>query len=176
MDLGLSGPKAVVLGVSQGLGLAIAHRPAEEGAHVVLAARNAGKFDVAVAEIRADGEIAMALPLDLADPASVAAALANPMLAGADILVLNGGGPAAGPVAAADSEAWKTGFDNMVAGPVRIATALLSGMRERGWGRGLYILSSGVVQPIPSLGLSNGLRTAVASWAKILSAKVQSTG
>jgi 3-oxoacyl-[acyl-carrier protein] reductase len=64
----------------------------------------------------------------------------------------------------------------MVNAPMQIAAGLLPGMRQRKWGRIVNILSSGVVQPIPNLGISNTLRMSLVGWAKTLSGEVASDG
>jgi 3-oxoacyl-[acyl-carrier protein] reductase len=70
----LEGKVALVTGASRGIGRAIARALAAEGATVVLGARDEGKLTDAVAEIGATGGKALALPLDVADRASVEAA------------------------------------------------------------------------------------------------------
>jgi 3-oxoacyl-[acyl-carrier protein] reductase len=49
-------------------------------------------------------------------------------------------------------------------------------MRQRGWGRVMTVVSSGVVQPIPILGISNTLRNALVTWSKTLAAEVARDG
>jgi 3-oxoacyl-[acyl-carrier protein] reductase len=49
-------------------------------------------------------------------------------------------------------------------------------MRERGWGRILTIASSGVVQPIPNLVISNALRSSIVGWSKTLASEVAKEG
>jgi 3-oxoacyl-[acyl-carrier protein] reductase len=49
-------------------------------------------------------------------------------------------------------------------------------MRRRGWGRILTSTSSGAVVPIPQLGISNALRTALHGWSKTLAAEVAGDG
>jgi len=52
----------------------------------------------------------------------------------------------------------------------------LPGMRQRAFGRIILVVSSGVIQPIPNLGVSNAIRAALIGWAKTLSAEVASDG
>jgi 3-oxoacyl-[acyl-carrier protein] reductase len=62
---------ALVTGASQGIGRATAIEIAEAGAKVAVAARNAEKLASLVAEIDRDGNEALAIPMDVADPAQV---------------------------------------------------------------------------------------------------------
>jgi 3-oxoacyl-[acyl-carrier protein] reductase len=67
---------ALVTGASQGIGRAIALAFAQSGAKVAVAARQVGKLEDLVKEIEATGGEALAVPLDVADPAQVKAAFA----------------------------------------------------------------------------------------------------
>lgn len=71
----LAGKVVLVTGASRGIGRAAALLFAAEGARVVLAARSAEALERLVAEISDAGGTAHAVPLDLADPASVRAAV-----------------------------------------------------------------------------------------------------
>ena len=71
----LAGKVVFITGASRGIGAAAALLFAQEGAAVVLAARSGGALDQVVAKIRADGGTADAVTMDLADPASVRAAV-----------------------------------------------------------------------------------------------------
>jgi NAD(P)-dependent dehydrogenase (short-subunit alcohol dehydrogenase family) len=71
----LSEKVVLVTGASRGIGAAAARLFAAEGAAVVLGARSAGALDAVVADIRAAGGTADAVPLDLADDASIRAAV-----------------------------------------------------------------------------------------------------
>jgi NAD(P)-dependent dehydrogenase (short-subunit alcohol dehydrogenase family) len=63
----LDGKRALVTGGGRGIGLAAASALAAAGAHVTLAARTTSEIEAAAAAIRARGEKAEALPLDVTD-------------------------------------------------------------------------------------------------------------
>ncbi|MCO5732217.1 SDR family oxidoreductase [Rhizobium sp. SSA_523] len=169
MDLKLSGKTALVLGASRGLGAAIAKALAAEGVIVYAAARNTSSIT----------ETATMKPVqvDLADAASVEALIASlGQQGGVDILVNNTGGPKAGPAQGQGRDAWESAFHMMATSIFSITDAVLPMMIERKWGRILTIGSSGVVQPIANLALSNGVRAAIAGWSKTLASEVARHG
>jgi NAD(P)-dependent dehydrogenase (short-subunit alcohol dehydrogenase family) len=71
----LAGKIVFITGASRGIGAAAARLFAREGAAVVIAARDTDALDRIVTEIRADGGIADAVAMDLADTASIRAAV-----------------------------------------------------------------------------------------------------
>ncbi|RUM96014.1 SDR family oxidoreductase [Pseudaminobacter arsenicus] len=178
MDLGIRGRKALVLGGTQGLGHGIARAVAAEGVSVLIVGRNLERVQTVAAELaKSTGALVQGHAADLADPLAAAdIAAAADRFGEVDILVNNGGGPAPGPVTAVDSGAWRKAFDTMVVSLVDLTNALLPGMRKRQWGRVLTIVSSGVEQPIPYLGVSNALRLSLRGWSKSLSNEVARDG
>jgi 3-oxoacyl-[acyl-carrier protein] reductase len=177
VDLGLKDRRALVLGSTRGIGRGIAEVLAAEGASVAVCGRSRSE-SVAAGIAERSGTTARGYALDLADSASVSALIdsVSKDFGGIDLLLLNGGGPPPGGVAGLDGAVWQAQFRPMFLSQVAIANAFLPGMRERHFGRILVTSSSGAVQPIPSLGISNTLRGALLSWAKTLSAEVAADG
>jgi 3-oxoacyl-[acyl-carrier protein] reductase len=179
MDLKLTGKRAVVTASSRGLGLGIAAALAREGAHVLLGGRTEERLAKATAEINARGQgQAHYFVADLAH-AEAAEAIHDAALkamGGIDILVNNTGGPPLAAMAETPLEVLRGQFDAMVMRVIELSCLCLPGMRQAGWGRILTVASSGVVQPIPNLGLSNTLRSALVGWSKTLAGEVGRDG
>ncbi len=179
MDLGLSDKRALVLGGTRGLGRGIADALAAEGASIALSGRDGETVKAVAAEIaERHGVAAHGFAADLADPAAVAAMCQDvaAALGGIDCLLLNSGGPPPGPLGATATETWTAQFRAMALSLFDVANAFLPGMRERGWGRILVTASSGSVQPIANLGVSNVLRAGLAAWVKTLSNELGGAG
>lgn len=174
MNLELKGRTALVMGSSRGLGRACAEALAREGAHVILTGRQEATLQPACDAIRASGGSASLCVVDFQNLENVIAALST--VSDVDIVVTNCGGPPPGPIATVDIGSLGRHFDAMVRVPVAVASTYLPGMRERGFGRILNIVSSGVIQPIANLGLSNMMRPAIVGWAKTLAAEVAADG
>jgi 3-oxoacyl-[acyl-carrier protein] reductase len=125
MDLGLQGLKAVVTGGTKGIGRAIAHTLAAEGAHVALCARNAEEVAATVAAFQAEfaGQTITGSVVDVADGPALAAwvqASAQAM-GGLDIVVAN----VSALAIAADDAAWQRGFEVDMMGTVRLVNAAM---------------------------------------------------
>jgi len=73
----LDGRVSLVTGASRGIGRAIVRLLAAEGAHVVLAARDAARLEDSLADVRAGGGSGEALSIDVADRGSVERAVAR---------------------------------------------------------------------------------------------------
>lgn len=175
MDLGLEGRRALVMGGGRGIARGIAESLSAEGAEVAIAGRNGGALREAAAEIKERTGRSPAIRTCDLENADDIRSLADSVRA-VDILVNNCGGPPAGPIAEVPDEDWLRYFESIFLGTVRLTRALLPDMRERGFGRVLTIVSSGVVQPIPNLGISNALRMAVVGWSKTLAGEVATHG
>jgi 3-oxoacyl-[acyl-carrier protein] reductase len=178
MDLGIRGKLALVTGASQGIGRAVAHGLAAEGAKVVLSARGEGALAGAVEEIRLAGGEAFGLSADVSKAEEVEDLMKRLRHYHGDpaILVINAGGPPSGLAAELDDEAWARGFELTLMSAVRLARGVLPAMREKGWGRIINITSLSVREPVARLALSNTLRAGVTGFAKTLANEVALDG
>jgi 3-oxoacyl-[acyl-carrier protein] reductase len=178
MDLGIKGKTALVLGAGGGLGSAIAVTLAREGANVAIADIQPDALEPVRLQIEATGAKALALAWDLGDLSVIDARVARieAELGAIDILVNNTGGPPPTPVSGQSAEAWTSHFQAMVLSVIGITDRVLPGMRKRRWGRIVTSTSSGVVAPIPNLGLSNALRLSLVGWSKTLAREVGRDG
>lgn len=176
MDLGISGCTALVLGGGGGLGGAIARSLAGEGVHVAVADIDGGAAQATAAAV--SGVQSLPLEWDLADLSCIddRVRTVERELGPVDILVNNTGGPPPTPVAGQDAAVWQQHFGAMVLPVIAITDRVLPGMCQRGWGRVITSTSSGVVAPIPNLGISNALRISLVGWSKTLAKEVGPKG
>lgn len=178
MDLGLAGRTALVLGGGGGLGSAIAVALAREGARVAVADINESAAAATVRTIEQAGAQALALAWDLGDLSIVDARIAaiEARFGPVDVLVNNTGGPPPTPAAGQTPELWVKHFQAMVLSVISITDRVLPAMRSCKWGRIVTSASSGVVAPIPNLGISNALRLSLVGWSKTLAREVARDG
>lgn len=198
MDISLIGKRALVCGSTQGIGRAAAIELASLGASVTLVARNPEKLEQVCRElpVRRDvaehsgkaaggagsgGQVHRWFAADFSEPSNVQEAirteLAHQSAAGPYVILVNNtGGPAGGPVAEAQAEAFVAAFRSHVVCNQLLVQALLPGMKAAGYGRIINIISTSVKAPIPGLGVSNTIRAAVANWAKTLSTELAPFG
>ncbi|WP_210493742.1 SDR family NAD(P)-dependent oxidoreductase [Patulibacter sp. SYSU D01012] len=158
----MSRPVAVVTGASGGIGEATARRLAAEGFEVVLGARRLERVQAIAAEI--DGR---ALPLDVTDPASVAAFAAE--IPACEVLVNNAGGAlGTDPVLGADEDGWRWMYEANVLGVVRVTKALVDRLEASGDGRIVVIGSIAGFEIYPGGGGYIAAKHAVSAVAKTL--------
>ncbi len=174
MNISLQHRHALICGSTQGIGLAVAQEMASSGANCILLARNEEKLRQAVKELpAAAGQHHRYTVADFSDTEAVARA-AQEIVASSvvDILVNNTGGPKAGEITEAEAGAFEDAFRQHVINNQQLATAVLPGMKNSGYGRLINIVSTSVKTPLPNLGVSNTIRAAVAAWAKTLANEV----
>lgn len=171
MDLGIKGKTALVLGAGGGLGSAIAEALASEGVNLALADMNTEALEATRQRVEVKGVSAIAIKWNLGDIDSIDQHVSHieSHLGEVDILVNNTGGPPPSPASGQEAELWQKHFNDMVLSVIGITDRVLPGMRKKSWGRVITSTSSGVISPIPNLGLSNALRSTLLGWSKTLS-------
>lgn len=174
MDLGIKGCTALVLGAGGGLGGAIAKALAREGVTLAIADIDGAALEATGAAITAAGGSAQTFVWDMAQASGPDSRIGDILSAtgGIDILVNNTGGPPPSAVAGVSADDWMRHFRAMTLSVIAITDAVLPGMRERRFGRIITSASSGVIAPIPNLGLSNALRSTLVGWSKTLAREV----
>ncbi|TAJ31190.1 SDR family NAD(P)-dependent oxidoreductase [Bosea sp. (in: a-proteobacteria)] len=135
----LHGKSALVTGASGGLGLHFARLLASHGVNVTLAARRIAALEGACRGIAEAGGAAQALGLDVTDPTSVSAALAERHF---DILINNAGISGAGRAADLSEADWDAVIDTNLKGVFLVAQAAARGMRESGRGGAIVNIAS----------------------------------
>jgi 3-oxoacyl-[acyl-carrier protein] reductase len=173
VDLGLSNKRTLVTGASRGLGKAIASALRAEGAAVAICAREPARVEAAAKEIGAVGLIS-----DLSVPGAAATVVqrASDRLGGIDILVVNTGGPPAGTFEITDDAAWRVAFENLWMSSIDLIRSCLPAMRERRWGRIMFVTSVSAAEPLPKLLISNALRPGIHGLVNALSREVAGDG
>lgn len=179
MDLDLTGKAAMVGGASRGLGYAVAHRLAADGADVSIIARTGPTLQDAARAIRKrTGANCLPFVGDLGSSDTARAWLDATLseFGAVDLLFVNSGGPPPGEVLDFNDGAWRDAFDSVVFAALRLILAVAPTMRDRGSGSILFSTSSGVKEPITGLSLSNVTRASVGALAKTLSRELAASG
>lgn len=177
--LQLTGKRALVCGASQGIGRAAAVALANQGASVLLLARTADKLASTLKELAvAAGQEHAIQVADLGDTATLEEEISAQLAEGlaVDILINNSGGPSPGMIRDARPQAFIEAFAQHILAAQVLTTALLPGMRTRGYGRIINVISTSVKEPISGLGVSNTIRGAMAAWSKTMAAEVGPDG
>ncbi|MCC6930830.1 MAG: SDR family oxidoreductase [Gemmatimonadaceae bacterium] len=179
MDLGLKHKVALVTGASSGLGLAIANELSQEGASVVMVARRKDELDKQAAAIagRTYGKI-HTIGADVSDataPARIVAEVTE-TIGPVEILVANAGGPPSTLFESTSEEHYQAALNTNLMASIRLAHAVVPGMRQRKWGRVLFLTSMAAKMPIQGLLLSNTARAGLLGFAKTLANEVAKDG
>ncbi len=179
MDLEIAGRAALVTGASQGLGFASALALAAEGADVAITGRDAERLSGAAERIKSEtGRVALVVPGDITgrhEPGLAVQATVE-RFGRLDILVANAGGPPPKRALEVTTEDIDAAVNANLATTVRLVQQALPHLREAGQGRVCAITSHSVLQPIPSLSLSNLARAGLWGWAKTAAKELSADG
>jgi NAD(P)-dependent dehydrogenase (short-subunit alcohol dehydrogenase family) len=146
MDYQIEGKLALVTGSTKGIGFAIAADLAQEGARVIVNGRSEESVAAALTRLKSEVPAANVVGFagDLSRPEQILA-LVN-RYPGVDILVNNLGIFDPKPFEAISDEDWQQFFDVNVMSGVRLSRAYISGMKQRKWGRVVFISSESAIQ------------------------------
>ena len=132
---------ALVTGGGQGIGAAIAQALVARGLNVTVLGR---RLAVVQAQADTDPEHLLAVSADVADPAQVAAAVAQAeaRFGPVDVLVNNAGQAQTAPFLKMDLALWHQMLSVNLTGTLVCTQAVLPGMVARGWGRVVNVAST----------------------------------
>jgi 3-oxoacyl-[acyl-carrier protein] reductase len=187
MDLGLEGRVYLVTGGSRGLGFAAAQALVADGARVVLSAPHEGTASSAVARLAqnaAAAEPAAWVIADNADPATPGRliAAARDRFGRLDGALISVGGSPSGTVATTTDEQWRSAFESVFLGAVRLARILAADLGGAGGsvtgtgGSIVFVLASSVRVPLAELAISNGLFPGLAGVVKTMAGELGPAG
>jgi NAD(P)-dependent dehydrogenase (short-subunit alcohol dehydrogenase family) len=146
MDLGLANKNVLVTGSTAGIGFAAATQFAREGAHVVINGRTKGRVDAAIARLRAEVPNAQVTgaAADVGRTAGTESLISQ--VPDVDVLVNNAGVFSPRAFEDISDTEWMTFFEVNVMSGIRLSRHYLGGMRNRNWGRILFVSSESALQ------------------------------
>src|SRR5215472_10056289 len=164
-----------ITGCSTGFGRELARAVLARGYRAAVTARNPAQVEDLVAGHR---DRALALRLDVTDPAQVAEAVrrAEEHFGGIDVLVNNAGIGYFAAVEESEEKDTRQVFEIDFFGLARMIQAVLPGMRKRRCGHIINISSIGGLAPFPSLGYYCAAKFAVEGLSECLALEVGPLG
>ena len=175
MNFDLSGQTALVTGAAQGIGEGIASRLASAGAEVAVADLALDKAGEVADKLAAGGGKAYAVALDVADNASVEAAVKTVLDHGGkiDILVNNAGiAGRAAPVWEQTDEDWESVIRVNLSGVFLCCRAVMPHMREQDYGRVVNIASLAGKEGNPNMTAYSASKAGVIAMSKSMAKEV----
>lgn len=175
MNLGLKGKTAIVMAASKGLGKASALTLAQEGANVVIGARDKITLHETAQEIKKEtGSKVLAIPADVTKLKDLEKIVEETIkkFEGIDILVNNAGGPPSGTFDSVTDKDWQNTFELNLLSTIRMTRLILPYMKKAKGGRIINMVSISAKQPVENLILSNSIRAGVLGMAKTLAEEI----
>lgn len=141
MNLELEGRSALITGSTAGIGYAIAHGLAAEGAHVVITGRTQASVDAALARLKGALPKAVAEGIAADCGSAEGAQQVFDRIDAVDILVNNLGIYDRKPFFEIEDAEWLRYFEVNVLSGIRFARRYAQAMAKKGWGRILFVSS-----------------------------------
>jgi NAD(P)-dependent dehydrogenase (short-subunit alcohol dehydrogenase family) len=138
--MGLAGKHALVTGGGSGIGASVAMNLARAGAEVTICGRRKELLE----KTAASASNLFAIIADVTEEGSMTRLYEQAQTARGkfDIVVANAGGAESAPAEEVSSELWTKTLDVNLTGAFFSVKPALAGMRERGWGRIIFIAST----------------------------------
>ena len=176
MNLELINKTALISGSTKGIGFSVASQLAAEGAHVIVNGRSGTAVDAALEQIRKNVPQANAdgFATDLAT-AKATGELTKAFPA-VDILVNNLGIYEPKAFEEITDEDWRRFFEINVLSGIRLSRAYVSGMKQRNWGRIIFISSESGINTPKEMIHYGMTKTAQLAVARVLAEHCQGTG
>ncbi len=151
MNIDLNGKRVIVTGASRGIGLAIAHAFAAEGARVAICARTEDAVTKAGQALQATAQAVIARAVDVTDSQAVQAFVREvaDSWGGVDVLVNNAGQGKGGNLDTLSPEDILEHANILQMGHFRFVQAVVPYMREQRWGRIIEINALAGTVPTP---------------------------
>jgi len=169
---------ALVTGGGRGIGRAIALALARAGCAVAVGGRGRDALEAVAHEARALGVKALALALDVGDPAAIAEAMrrVSAELGPVDVLVNNAGIAESATLARTDPELWDRHLRVNATGPYLLSREALPGMLERRWGRIINVASLAGLYGSPYVTAYTASKHALVGFTRALAMEVAGKG
>jgi len=167
-----------IVGMGDGMGLAIARRFAREGFAIAMLARNIAKLEIFKATLQAEGYEAHAFAADAGDEASLQAALTSiqTQLGNLEVLVYNVATPKMASILNETMDTLAIDFKINVAGALAATKAVLPAMKAQGQGTILFTGGGFSMYPSPDFGSLSLGKAGIRSLAKMLDEALKPDG
>ena len=166
MDLKISGRTALITGAAGGMGAATARVLLDEGVTVYLTDKDRDQLKKTYQNLGGKNEALHHIVADLNDNADVDNLQSE--LADVDILVHTAGvtGEKGDPLEEISDEDYLDAYRTDFLSAVRVSRLYVPGMRQRGWGRAVYVTSENVAQPYDEEAVYNAAKAALLTFVK----------
>ena len=170
VDHSMDGKVALITGGSKGIGRAIAHVFAENGADVAIAARGLEALEATGGELRKLGRRVMAIPADVGRTEAVDDLYQQVVaeLGGIDVLVNNAASGGGGSISKLTEDDFQRVMAVNVWGPIRLSQLCRTTMQERGGGMIINIASNEGVRASPGLGIYPPTKAALINFSQMI--------
>lgn len=183
MNITFTNRNIVILGGSKGIAFEAAKQLASDGANICLVGRDLPRLEASYAKLAEnilDNNKHIYVNCDLMHSNAVEFIWEKIVVhwnGEVDSLVLNAGGPPLKKsVTDVTIDEWQQYFQSLFLSQITLVNRCIPFMKENKFGRIVSITSSGIIELLQGLVISNSIRSALSAWLKNLSSEVASFG